>query len=114
MIFKGLLYCHFPSPSTSIRGKETSNLVHLLFEYLSFSKKREATIFFPRPLTFLQWPIHLRTSSVRVKKVTFSVTTLRPLSHGGDKDGAGIWIDPGRRENRLLRRRDIKGRDERF
>ena len=52
--------------------------------------------------------------SVRVKKLTFSVTTLRHLSDGEDKDGAGTSIEPGKREKGSLRRRDTKGRDERF
>ena len=53
----------------------------------------------PSPLTFLSAMPYTRTMlSVRVKKLTFGVTTLRHLSDGGDKDGAGTSIEPGKRD----------------
>ena len=55
--FEELSFCHFLPPNTSIRGKDSQNLVDLSFEHLSFSSKRKTTILFPSPLTFLQWPI---------------------------------------------------------
>ena len=56
VIFKELLFCHFPRLDTFNLGKD-SNLVDLSFEYLSFSKKKETTKLFPSPLTFLQLPM---------------------------------------------------------
>ena len=57
MTFEELQFCHFPPPNTSIRGKDSQNLVDLSFEHLNFSNKRKTTILFPSPLTFLQWPM---------------------------------------------------------
>ena len=42
---------------TTPGGKDSKNIVDLLFEYLSFSNKRKTTMLFPSPLTFLFWPM---------------------------------------------------------